>query len=161
MLHAFLNDPGTYSPFLTHPLWQWAISWLRDLPADVPLGLQEIIGRDMYVSVQEYDTKDRNAARFESHRRHIDLQYTLAGTEVIDWLPVPALNPDGPFDSDKDFQFYSAVSDLVPTSLVNSTGRFAIFFPQDAHRPGVRLAGCPRVRKLVIKISLDLLESPL
>ena len=153
MLHACLADPGTYDTLLVHPMWRRALDWLRALPAGAALGTHEIIGRDLSASVQEYDTLDRSAARFESHRQHVDLQYTLAGTEGIDWCPRGELQPDGPFRDDVQFWLPPATPFVT---LVNAPGRFAVFFPSDAHRPKVRLAD-PHVRKLVIKVNMRLL----
>lgn len=136
-----------------HPVWRRALDWLRILPPDLALGTYELIGRDMFASVQEYETLDRAAARFESHREHVDLQYTISGTEAIDWCPRSELQPDGPFENDVQF-WLPPVTPLA--TLVNSPGRFAIFYPGDAHRPKVRV-GAGRVRKLVIKIHLKLL----
>jgi YhcH/YjgK/YiaL family protein len=153
MLHAALHEPDSYEPLLRHPIWQRALGWLRALPTDLALGRHEILGPDMFASVQEYDTVDRAVARFESHREHVDLQYTLVGEEGIDWCPRSELQPNGPFAN--DVQFW-----LPPTTpfatLVNSPGRFAIFYPGDAHRPKVNVGPVP-VRKLVIKVHLNLL----
>lgn len=153
MLHASLHDPDTYGPWLAHPAWQRALAWLRALPADAALGTHEIIGQDLFASVQEYATVDRAAARFESHREHVDLQYTIAGEEGIDWCPRAGLTPDGPFANDVQFWLPPVTAF---TTLRNSPGRFAIFYPGDAHRPKVGI-GSPRVRKLVIKVHLKLL----
>ena len=156
MLHAALHEPGTFEPWLVHPTWRRAIDWLRAMPSSIPLGIHEILGRDMFASVQEYETIPRAEARFESHRQHVDLQYTLEGAEIIDWAPRHTLQPDGEFDVEKDFGFWLPPAEPV-TALLNAPGRFAIFFPADAHRPKVRAAGTDKVRKLVIKIRMELL----
>ena len=153
MLHGFLADPGTYNTLLVHPVWGRALEWLRVLPADIALGKHAIIGEDMYATVQEYDTVAREAARFESHREHVDLQYTISGTEGIDWCPRGELEPDGPFANDVQFWLPPATP-LV--TLIQSPGRFSVFYPSDAHRPKVDVGG-GRVRKLVIKVHLKLL----
>ncbi|MBN9692319.1 MAG: YhcH/YjgK/YiaL family protein [Verrucomicrobia bacterium] len=154
MLHGHLTDPGTYAFLTAHPTWQQAFAWLHGLRSDIALGEYEILGRDMFASVQEYATLARHEARFESHEAHIDIQYTLKGVEGIDWIPRSALQPDGPFGN--DVQFWLPPPEPV-TTLAQSAGRFAIFFPSDAHRPKVRLPGHDRVRKLVIKIHQRLL----
>ena len=154
MLHASLHEPDAYEPLLGHPVWRRALDWLRALPPDLALGTHEIVGQDMFASVQEYDTVDRAVARFESHREHVDLQYTLAGEEGIDWCPRGELSPDGAFAH--DVQFW--LPPTAPfTTLRNAPGRFAIFYPGDAHRPKVNV-GVARVRKLVIKVHCRLLQ---
>jgi len=155
VLHGHLPDPGTYADLANHPTWQLAFTWLRDLSPDVALGEYQILGLHMFASVQEYSTLARHEARFESHEAHVDLQYTLSGGESIDWIPRPLLQPDDPFDH--DVQFWLPPPEPV-TTLAQTAGRFAIFFPADAHRPKVRLSGHDRVRKLVIKIHQRLLS---
>ena len=153
MLHASLSDPGTYETLLVHHVWIKALGWLRALPADIPTGKHEIIGTDMFASVMEYDTVPREAARFESHREHVDLQYAIAGTEGIDWCPRAELQPDGAFGD--DVQFWLPPGTPV-TTLENCPGRLSVFYPGDAHRPKVRIQSV-HVRKLVIKVHLKLL----
>ena len=153
MLHASLADRGTYDTLLLRPAWLRALEWLREMPVGIPLGKHETIGEGMFASVMEYETVPREAARFESHREHVDLQYTISGSEGIDGCPRAELETDGPFAD--DVQFW-----LPPTArfatFVNSPGRFSVFYPGDAHRPKVRVdAG--RVRKLVIKVDVKLL----
>lgn len=153
MLHASLADPGTFETMLVHPVWSTAIGWLRALPTDIPTGKHEIIGKDMFASVMEYDTVPREAARFESHREHVDLQYTIGGTEGIDWCPRRELQPDGPFAD--DVQFWNPPAGPF-TTIIACPGRFCVFYPDDAHRPKVRIVP-GHVRKLVIKVHTRLL----
>lgn len=155
MLHGYLPSPGTYLGLELHPVWKTALDWLRAMPTDIAPGEYELRGREQYVSVQEYATLPAAEARFESHRRYVDLQYTLAGAEAIDWLPSGELLPDGAFTG--DVQFWLPPSQSL-SRLVQTAGRFAIFYPEDAHRPKVAVPGFPQVRKLVIKTSLSLLQ---
>ena len=154
MLHGNLPDLGTYSAYTGHEVWQKAFQWLRDLPSDVALGHYEIGGRRMFASVQGYETQPREDCRFESHEEHIDIQYTIHGVEGIDWSPRSVLRPAGAFANDVQFWL---PPDSIVTTLAQYPGRFAIFFPEDAHRPKVRLGAASLVKKLVIKIHRDLL----
>src|SRR4051812_31174526 len=126
MLHASLSDPKTYAPFLTHPTWAKALDWLRAMPIDIPLGRHDILGDDMFVSVQEYATLPVEQCAFESHRKFIDIQYTIEGAEAIDWCAQSSLRPAGEFDVQKDLQWWVTPADPV-TRLVNQRGQFAIF----------------------------------
>ena len=155
MIHGYLPEPGTYVGLERHPVWKAALDWLRALPADLAPGEYELRGRDQYVSVQEYATLPAAEARFESHRHYVDLQYTIAGAEAIDWLPRQELVPEGVFAN--DVQFWQPPTGPL-SQLVQTAGRFVIFDPEDAHRPKVAVPGFPRVRKLVIKTALSLLS---
>lgn len=155
MLHGSFNEPDTYELLTIHPVWRRAFDWIGALPGEAPLGEVELAGRDLFASLQEYSTLARHEARFESHEAYVDLQFTLAGGETIEWAPRSELRADGPFAN--DVQFWLPPSDPV-TALAQTPGRFAIFFPADAHRPKVRVAGHDRVRKGVIKIHQRLLQ---
>lgn len=155
MLHGYLDEPESYTGLIAHPVWNQVFQWLHRLPADAAVGHHELRGDQIYVSIQEYCTLARHEARFESHERYVDLQYTLSGLEGIDWAPRGSLQPDGPFAN--DVQFWLPPSEPV-TTLCQSPRRFAIFFPADAHRPKVRLGPQDPVRKLVVKIEKSLLD---
>ena len=104
----------------------------------------------IYGMVQEYTTLPREQCRFESHREHVDLQYTILGEEFIDWIDRDSLQPEGPFEN--DVQFWKSPEGPV-TALHQPPGRFAIFHPADAHRPKVRVREGALVKKVVIKVS--------
>ena len=155
MLHGSLLDASTHSPFLGHPTWQKAIAWLQAMPANIALGTHELEGEKMFASVQSYETQAREACRFESHQAHIDIQYTISGAELIDWCLRGLLRPDGGFANDVQFWF---PPEGGYTSLLQSAGRFSIFFPEDAHRPKVQVGKTGLVTKVVIKIHRSLLD---
>ncbi len=155
MLHGSLSHSQTFVGLERHPVWRETLAWLRAMSPDIALGEYELRGRDQYVSVQEYSTMSVEATRFESHQHFVDLQYTIRGAEAVDWLPRSELVADGPFAN--DVQFWQAPSGQL-TRLVQSAGRFAIFYPEDAHRPKVAVPGFPSVRKLVIKTALSLVS---
>jgi YhcH/YjgK/YiaL family protein len=157
MLHATLNDPGTWMPLLgRHRVWLRSLDWLKRLTPETPLGTFELDGPRWYASVQEYQTLERPACRFESHEEHIDIQYTISGSEYIDWCERGTLQPDGTFTN--DVQFWLPPQEAV-TALHQTPGRFAVFLPSDAHRPKVADLQPGPVRKVVIKVHRSLVES--
>jgi biofilm protein TabA len=109
----------------------------------------EIDGPRVWLSVDHKEGRGRGGAQLESHRRHIDIQVTIAGHEEIGWKPVSACHaPIGAFDEQRDIQFYE---DAPSTWLAVPPGYFAIFFPQDAHAP---LAGDGFLKKAIFKIAV-------
>ena len=100
-------------------------------------------------SPSTYETLPRNERRFEAHRRHFDVQVLLEGEEAIDVCPPPAPETLEAYDEGKDVLFTRTPRRFVPLEL--APGRFAVLYPQDLHRPGCRLDGACRVRKIVIK----------
>jgi YhcH/YjgK/YiaL family protein len=106
----------------------------------------EVDGNRLYILPMAVQGKGRAAARSETHRRYIDIQYVVSGTDTMGWSSVDAIGPGNGYDTAKDIEFYSAPAALwVPVPA----GHFAIFLPSDVHAP---LAGEGVVRKLVVKI---------
>ncbi len=131
-----------------------AIDWLAaaDLES-LSEGKHEVDGTRIFALAQAYRTKDPAAARYEAHRKYIDIQLILAGKENCWCLPAADLKAAEPFAEDKDIGFFAepgapgACAPLVP-------GRFAVFFPPDAHKPSCELGGAMDVRKIVVKVAL-------
>ncbi len=133
-----------------HPLFERGFRYLADtdLRALAP-GRHAVDGDRMYLSIDHTHGRGRDAARLESHRRYIDVQYTMDGDEEIGWMPLAECGqPVGGYDEKKDLAFYS----VRPTSwLAVPAGTFVVFFPDDAHAP---LAGRGAVKKAVLKIAV-------
>jgi biofilm protein TabA len=133
-----------------HPAFRIAAGFIlsRDLGALAP-DRHEIDGSRVYLSVDLKEGRGRAGTRLESHRRHIDIQVTLAGNEEIGWKPVSACHGRiGAFDEQRDIQFYE---DVPASWLAVPPGYFAIFFPHDAHAP---LAGTGLLKKAIFKIAV-------
>lgn len=155
MIYGHLDSPAAYSFLLGNEAWRMAFDWLKKLPPDIREGIHPILGDKLWANVHGYQTLPRAECRFESHQRHVDLQYCIKGGELIDWQLVPRLTPAGPFDEPNDVQFYQPAE--TQTVLQMLPGAFGIFFPDDAHRPKVADGWNQRVAKLVIKVSCELL----
>jgi YhcH/YjgK/YiaL family protein len=120
MLYAKLNTPSTYTPLLGNPAWEEALAGLRKLNVDSPLGIIELRGKDMYINVHSYETLPEDGCRFEGHRDMIDIQYIIAGGELVDWVLKEELEEDGAYLVEKDFQFYQAPRALEVETLKGS-----------------------------------------
>jgi YhcH/YjgK/YiaL family protein len=147
-----------------------ALRYLRD--ADVAAlanGKHGVDGDRIVALVSEYDTEPAAACRFEAHRKHVDVQYIVAGAETIGVAPVHAdyeITED--YLAERDVLFYRAVRGAIDLTL--AAGQFAVFFPWDAHRPNCHAGcgadsgadsraegACARVKKVVVKVPFDLL----
>ena len=130
--------------------WDWldAMSW-KTLSA----GKYPIRGDEVFALVQEYATKDPAVCRFETHRKYIDIQMMIEGEEIIEAMPARFLTSAEPYVS--DIEYYSTPLDRRADSLAMGPECCAVFFPEDAHRPGLRVGAEPRqVKKLVLKVAL-------
>ena len=155
MIYGHLQHPDAYAHLLANPVWKEAFDWLRALRPTVQPGTHPLRDKAMYVSIQDCETLPRERCPYESHRHHLDIQYCIAGGEVIECELVSRLEPDAGYDAVNDIQFYRQANGQTALHLL--PGDFAIFYPSDAHRPRVTDGVSPRVLKAVVKVNLSLL----
>jgi YhcH/YjgK/YiaL family protein len=135
-----------------HPGLARAFAWLEGSGPSATDGTHEI-GDGVRAIVQGYETAPDQSKKWETHRRNLDLQVVLEGSELVGWAPVAGLSSRVPYDETKDAEFYHPPA--VPGARFQlARGLFAIFFPDDAHQPGVQEALPAKVRKVVFKIPL-------
>ena len=112
----------------------------------LPLGRYDIKGEDVFVSVNTYATKEHPKVEF--HKAYVDIQMVLEGYEQIGWAPRKDLYDVTLYDEQKDICFGEGATqkmEAVP-------GQFFVFFPEDAHQPGIGNGNS--VKKAVFKIKL-------
>jgi len=130
-----------------HPRFQKAFAFLISQPlATLPCGRYDIDGDEIYAMIQEPSLRPQEAAKLESHRKYIDIQYVISGDETMGWSPVEGCGKVTDFDTKKDCGFFS---DKPMAWFPVRPGCFALFYPQDAHAPCVGEGTC---RKVVIKV---------
>lgn len=116
-------------------------------------GRYEIDGERIFANVSTYDTKDRDGAQFESHRKYVDLQAVICGEEAIGWAPLTdALTvTKEEFSKGGDIAYYTGET-VIDTVL--PAGTFALLLPQDAHMPCLYTGKERKVTKIIVKIAL-------
>jgi YhcH/YjgK/YiaL family protein len=112
-------------------------------------GKYEVDGKNVLAIVQEYNTKNLEDCKLESHFEHIDIQYMISGTELMGVNILSNQIPHTVID-EKDVAFYENES----TDFELTQGMFAIFFPDDLHRPCIKNGANSKVKKLVVKIRI-------
>jgi biofilm protein TabA len=113
----------------------------------------DIDGDNLYASISDYQTKDRENSNFEVHRKYIDIQYVITGNEIMDLTPLTNREKTiTAYDDQKDIEFMT-VKDYK--GHVATPQNFLIFFPSDAHRPQIKDGVSKPVRKIVIKLRVD------
>lgn len=149
---------GNVPLLASRPAWTKTVAFLSALPTEIEDGRHDIKGDDLFAIVMTYNTRHRSEGLLEAHRRYVDVQVVLAGSERCEWYPAEGLAVSCPYDEGKDAEFYTP-PDLPPAEFSLSPGFFAVFFPGDAHMTSLAVAGEPApVRKVVVKIRADLLQ---
>ncbi len=142
------------SYFMNRERWDKAFAFMKDNDlSTLELRRYDIDGDNAYALVSEYYTKKEEDARYEAHRKYIDVQYVVSGKELIGITPL-ALKQEvlEAYDEARDIEFMT-VSQGV--NYPAGPDRFFILFPEDIHRPGLRSGDSTLVRKVVLKIKID------
>lgn len=155
MIYGCIDEFEQWNFLQGNPVWAEAFSWLRSVSPDSIPGRYPIRGDDVFGLVMAYKTVAPVESKFESHRKYVDLQFTISGGEKIAFTRSTELVPDGGYDAVSDLQFYKYQE---TQSVVHKTaGRFSIYFPSDAHLPKIADGHHDEVFKAVVKISKHLL----
>ena len=120
---------------------------LRGIRADIPFGRYELDGGAYYIA-QECNLRERESAKFESHKRYIDIQYILEGEEDMELVDIGELTVSDEYDEGGDFMLFTGKGALVHFK----PGDFAVYFPTDGHKPSV---GAGKTRKIIVKIPTE------
>lgn len=122
----------------------------NDLSA-LPAGRRDLDGANLYALVQDYETRLPEACFWEAHRKYIDIQCVVRGTERFGYAPIERLAAAAPYDESKDFLKLTGEGHI----LVFPAGTFMLLYPHDAHMPGLFLDRPQPVRKVVVKVKLQ------
>ena len=106
-----------------------------------------------FVLEQAYISKNKEDCFFESHKKYIDIQYVFEGEEIMEVENLSNLQVTTPYKEDLDYAKYSQSKDS--SILKIRKNELAIFFPQDAHMPCIKLDEKKKVIKAVFKISAN------
>ena len=131
--------------------WDKAFAFLRDSDlTKLKPGKYPIDGTNVYATITEAPSKEFQNSAWESHRKYIDLQYVIKGQETIGVAPVSKATVTKPYNEASDGANYNAEGQYY----IAMPGIFFLFFPGDAHRPNIKVAGFDVVKKIVIKIKV-------
>lgn len=106
---------------------------------------------ELYYMVQEYETKYPEQARYEAHEKYVDIQYIVKGVERMEFAETSKLKVTEKYNPEKDVKFLEEPK-VIDASIVEE-GDYRIFYPEDAHRPGLCVNNTPaKVKKILAKI---------
>ena len=133
-----------------NPHFAKAFAFLRQKGLDkLSDGRHDIDGDNVYALVVKGTCKPPSEAKLEAHRRYIDIQYLISGCDSMGWKSCKlSKNSEGPYNHKTDAELFS---DTPSVWLTLGPGDFAIFFPEDAHAPGV---GDGEFHKVVVKVAV-------
>ncbi|MFI5136272.1 MAG: YhcH/YjgK/YiaL family protein [Sphingobacteriales bacterium] len=129
--------------------WDKMFTFLRETDLlSIEPGNYTIDGDHVYAIITEAPSKTFETSAWESHRKYIDLQYVITGKEKIGLVQLASAIITKPYDDAKDYALYSGKGKYYTAK----PGTFFLFFPDDVHRPNIKVQGFDIVKKLVVKI---------
>ncbi|GAA4436486.1 YhcH/YjgK/YiaL family protein [Pontibacter saemangeumensis] len=148
VLDSLQNARRYYS---LHPLFTHAFRFLKETDLmKLSLGQQAIVGRDLFAIISEGSGIPEKDAKLEVHRKYIDIQYVISGTDHMGWKSLAlCAEPSEPYTAEREAAFFP---DKTSNWFDVPAGYFTIFFPDDAHAAMVTEE---TVRKVVLKIALE------
>ena len=118
---------------------------------DYSCGRYELDGDSVFAMVSEYDSVPVESMDWEGHRDYIDVQFLAQGKECIGWMPLRDASVKSEYDAANDFQTFL---DAPGTFLRMAKSDFAVFFPEDIHKPKCICDGSSHNIKIVVKIHI-------
>ena len=139
-----LENIGMYAS--VNPLFAQAIEFLKstDLNAH-ETGKVVLKEGELFVNFAAARPKTKDDAKIETHNNFIDIQIPLTSTELMGYMPRTDL-AEAEYNAEKDVTFYPG---HATDYLTVKPGMFAIFFPEDAHAPGVTEV---ELKKVIVKV---------
>lgn len=155
MITGNLNNLSNELPLLPGAV-QKGLKYLAETDfTHLPEGRYPIDGEKIFAIVSTYTPQLKENCKAETHRKYIDVQYVASGAELMGYAPQSdaheVLEDCSP---QKDAVYYKTVAGESFLDL--SGGAYAVVFPWDIHRPSCRGAYQGEVKKIVLKIAVDL-----
>lgn len=135
-----------------HPDFKLAFEFLKNQDlANLSPGKHDIREDEVFAILSDdVGFGGKEQARLESHRRYIDIQVVLSGTDYMGWQQLGACKTiSEPYVPERDVVFYS---DQPLVWFEVPARHFVIFYPEDTHAP---LATAEKIRKIVFKIAIE------
>lgn len=148
-LHPSVNKDSFYVAYHRNKIaWDAAFSFLKNRNLDtLSPGKYPIMGDQVFATATEAPSHNKEDVKWESHKHYVDLQYIIRGKEMIgvaDTSEATIIKPYSP-----DVINYTAEGKYY----ITEPATFFLFFPNDAHRPTIKVDGYDVVKKIVIKIA--------
>ena len=117
---------------------------------NLSVGKYEIDGDNIFAIVVKEVGRGKDKALLETHEQYIDIQLMVSGIDNMGWRDKATCEkPTMDYDKNKDVQLFSDKPDIW---IETKPGKFAIFFPEDAHMP---MISDNLLHKIVVKVKVE------
>lgn len=130
---------------------------VAEKPQDKEPGSYSLQGDDIFMNIMQFVTQSPASKKAELHERYIDIQLLLAGEERIVFGMSGAARQCEEWHAEDDYQLCCEIADEQAVAL--KAGRFAVFMPDEPHKPGCVVEAPAEIKKVVIKVRASLLNA--
>ncbi|VTN47232.1 uncharacterized protein, YhcH/YjgK/YiaL family [Raoultella ornithinolytica] len=131
-----------------------ALAQAHDLHTIAP-GSYELQGDNVLMNVMAFHTGVPEEKKAELHSQFIDIQILLAGEERIFYGVAGSACECEEAHPDEDYQLCRRIRREQVLTL--HPDMFAVFMPDEPHKPGCQVGGSAGIKKVVIKVRAALL----
>lgn len=148
MIYDELLNLQKYSTI--HPLFKTVIKFANSTNLENLENGKIGLGNNVTAIINVYKTGDIKDKFIECHKKFIDIQLVVSGKEKIGFCNRKHCTVTEEYSGENDFEKVNCNLDFVTLH----PAEFAIFFPNDAHMPGVNHSGDKEeiVKKIVFKV---------
>ena len=114
-------------------------------------GSYDVEYNDIKMNVGKYFTKGDNEKFWESHKKYLDVQIMINGTEKVAINDIRDMEVKS-FDEEKDLTILEGDKAF---DIIMKTGDVLVFFPNDVHKPELNVSendDSGNIRKIVTKV---------
>lgn len=123
--------------------------------ANLELGWRDL-EEGIRMNVMSFETSPAEGKKAEMHRKFVDIQLLIEGEEMIEYgLSQPDLAKYDEYRDEDDYQLTDAIDDK--NEVILKPNMFAIFLPYEPHKPGNSVNSNQTLKKLVVKVPVELL----
>ncbi|MFV0291260.1 MAG: YhcH/YjgK/YiaL family protein [Mangrovibacterium sp.] len=151
-LHPSVDVEEFYKQYQAKPaVWKKMFQFMQTDLAAMEVGKYILVEDELIANIQEYNSKEPEAARWEAHEKFIDLQYVISGNEKMGVMPLVQAVNAGEYNAEKDVVFYGDNDGAIYPA---DNTQYFLFFTSDLHRPGIKDGESTPVKKVVMKIAV-------
>mgnify|MGYP000090625510 CR=1 FL=1 len=115
-----------------------------------------IFDNDIFIIAQNTMLKDKSDCIYESHKKYIDIHYSIEGTEDIEVININDIGK--PYESNFENDYYLYSSNYVEKKITLDSNELIIFSFDDVHKVGINQGNNNSIIKIVIKITKEIFE---
>ena len=118
-------------------------------------GSYPLQGEKLFMNIMEFATSSPDEKKAEQHEAYVDIQLLLSGDEQIYYGFYGSARECEEQHVEEDYQLCNHIENQQVLTL--RAGQFAVFMPNEPHKPGCIVTRPAAIKKVVIKVHRSLL----